>query len=115
MKAATKTATPAKPAWPLDIYNVFKKVGIRQIAYVPDAGHTQLIKSCHADKSMKAISLTTEEEGVAMLAGTWMGGARGVSEAPYGGTFTLECGLNPMEPSSMVLANTAWSVVRLFP
>ena len=44
-----------------------------------------------------------------------MGGAHGVSEAPYGGTFTLECGLDPMEPSSMVLANTAWSVVRLFP
>ena len=77
MKAATKTATPAKPAWPLDIYNVFKKVGIRQIAYVPDAGHTVLIKSCHADKSMKAISLTTEEEGVAMLAGSWLGGDRG--------------------------------------
>ncbi len=74
MKAAAK---PAKPTWPLDIYKVFKQVGIRQIAYVPDAGHTQLIKSCHADKSMRAISLTTEEEGVAMLAGAWLGGDRG--------------------------------------
>lgn len=44
-----------------------------------------------------------------------MGGARGVSEAPYGDTFTLECGPDSMEPSSMVLANTAWSVRRLFP
>jgi len=67
-----------KPAaWPLDIYKVFKQVGIRQIAYVPDAGHTQLIKSCHADKAMQTVLLTTEEEGVAMLAGTWLGGARG--------------------------------------
>ena len=74
MKAAKK---PATPTWPLDIYKVFKQVGIRQIAYVPDAGHTQLIKSCHADKSMRAISLTTEEEGVAMLAGSWLGGDRG--------------------------------------
>lgn len=76
MKAATKSTPPA-PAWPLDIYNAFKQVGIRQVAYVPDAGHTQLIKSCHADKSMRAISLTTEEEGVAMLAGAWLGGDRG--------------------------------------
>ena len=70
--------TKKKPAaWPLDIYKIFKQVGIRQIAYVPDAGHTQLIKSCHADKAMQAVSLTTEEEGVAMLAGTWLGGERG--------------------------------------
>ena len=74
MKAAKK---PAAPTWPLDIYKVFKQVDIRQVAYVPDAGHTQLIKSCHADKNMRAISLTTEEEGVAMLAGTWLGGQRG--------------------------------------
>ena len=34
-----------KPAnWPNDIYEVFKQVGIRQVAYVPDAGHTQLIE-----------------------------------------------------------------------
>jgi len=60
-----------KPAnWPNDIYEVFKQVGIKQVAYVPDAGHTQLINACNADKSMKTISLTTEEEGVAMLAGT---------------------------------------------
>ena len=40
------------------------RVGIGDIAvaYViaaPDAGHTQLIKSCHADKNMRAVSLTT--------------------------------------------------------
>lgn len=74
MKAAKKAAPPT---WPLDIYKVFKQVGIRQIAYVPDAGHTALIKSCHADKAMRAVSLTTEEEGVAMLAGSWLGGDRG--------------------------------------
>ena len=65
------------PTWPDDIYEVFKQVNIQQVAYVPDAGHTQLIKSCHADRDMKTVSLTTEEEGVAMLAGTWLGGQRG--------------------------------------
>ena len=61
----------------MDIYGVFKQLGIRQVAYVPDAGHTQLINSCHADRDIKVVSLTTEEEGVAMLAGAWLGGERG--------------------------------------
>ncbi|HET9414975.1 MAG TPA: thiamine pyrophosphate-binding protein [Pseudolabrys sp.] len=56
---------------------MFRKLGIRQVAYVPDAGHTQLIKSCHADRNISTVSLTTEEEGVAMLAGSWLGGERG--------------------------------------
>jgi len=72
LKAAEKTVT-----WPQDIYDAFKRIGIRQVAFVPDAGHTQLIKSCEADKNIKTVSLTTEEEGVAMLAGTWLGGERG--------------------------------------
>lgn len=70
-------AVKETPAWPGEIYDVFKQVGIKQVAYVPDAGHTQLIKSCHADRSMNVISLTTEEEGIAMLAGAWLGGQRG--------------------------------------
>ena len=70
--------TSKKPVtWPLDIFAAFKKVGITQIAYVPDAGHTQLIKSCEADPQMSSVSLTAEQEGVAMLAGSWLGGDRG--------------------------------------
>jgi sulfopyruvate decarboxylase alpha subunit len=70
-------AQKTSSSWPADIYRTFKQVGIRQVAYVPDAGHTQLIISCHSDQEIKAVSLTTEEEGVAMLAGTWLGGERG--------------------------------------
>lgn len=66
------------PAWPLAIFKVLKQAGVRQVAYVPDAGHSELIKACHADKNIKAVCLTTEEEGVAMLAGAWLGGERGV-------------------------------------
>ncbi len=65
-------------SWPAEIYGVLKEVGVKQVAYVPDAGHTQLIRACHADADMKTVSLTTEEEGVAMLAGAWLGGQRGV-------------------------------------
>ncbi|MBI3939159.1 MAG: phosphonopyruvate decarboxylase [Betaproteobacteria bacterium] len=63
--------------WPADIYRTFGELGIRQVAYVPDAGHMRLIASCDADKTIKTVLLTTEEEGVAMLAGAWLGGERG--------------------------------------
>lgn len=68
---------PKSTSWPDDIYRIFLDAGIRQVAYVPDAGHTRLIELCHADRNIRAVSLTTEEEGVAMLAGAWLGGARG--------------------------------------
>jgi sulfopyruvate decarboxylase alpha subunit len=71
-----KQETPA-PVWPRDIYDVFKRVGVEQIAFVPDAGHTQLIRDCEADNAIEAVSLTSEQEGVAMLAGGWLGGKRG--------------------------------------
>ena len=64
--------------WPDQIFDVLKETGVTQVAYVPDAGHSKLISRCHAEKSMRAVSLTTEEEGVAMLAGSWLGGAKGV-------------------------------------
>lgn len=50
---------------------------MRQVAYLPDAGHTRLIGLCHEAPAMTAVALTTEEEGVAMLAGAWLGGQRG--------------------------------------
>src|SRR5437870_13619659 len=67
----------ASPSWPDRIYPVLQDVGIRQVAYVPDAGHMRLIDLCAGDKNIRTIALTTEEEGVAMLAGAWLGGQRG--------------------------------------
>jgi len=63
--------------WPDDIFEVFRQMGIRQVAYVPDAGHTRLIDLCRADNRIRAVGLTTEEDGVALLAGAWLGGQRG--------------------------------------
>jgi sulfopyruvate decarboxylase alpha subunit len=64
--------------WPDRIYALLKEHGIRQVALVPDAGHSRLIKLCLADNGMAVVPLTTEEEGVAMLFGTWLGGEKGV-------------------------------------
>ncbi|HEY4073415.1 MAG TPA: thiamine pyrophosphate-binding protein [Herbaspirillum sp.] len=65
-------------AWPAQLYKELKAMDIRQVAYVPDAGHAELIRLCQADPSLQDVSLTTEEEGVALLAGAWLGGERGV-------------------------------------
>lgn len=68
----------AASSWPKQIHSVLKKFDVRQVAYVPDAGHAELIRQCHADNNMTAITLTTEEEGVGVLTGAWLGGQRGV-------------------------------------
>ena len=63
--------------WRLKIHPLLSAAGIRQVAYVPDAGHTALIEACHADPSMRAVVLTNEAEGMGVLAGAWLGGQRG--------------------------------------
>ncbi len=65
------------PSWPGQIFDEFKAFGITQVGYVPDAGHSELIRRCQADAAMRTISLTTEQEGVAMLCGAWLGGNHG--------------------------------------
>lgn len=68
----------APPSWPERLHALFKQENIRQIAIVPDAGHATLIRLCEADPDMRVVRLTTEEEGVSLLAGAWLGGQRGV-------------------------------------
>jgi sulfopyruvate decarboxylase alpha subunit len=72
----TKTS-PDVSAWPEEIHAILRDNDVRQIAYVPDAGHATLIKLCHADQTIRTVALTTEEEGVALIAGAWLGGQRG--------------------------------------
>jgi sulfopyruvate decarboxylase alpha subunit len=62
--------------WPDRLYDTFKRAGIRLVGYVPDAGHARLIDRCHADPDIRDVVLTTEEEGVALAAGAWLGGER---------------------------------------
>ena len=45
---------------------------------MPDAGHSRLIDRCLESDDLVTVPLTTEEEGVALLAGAWLGGDRGV-------------------------------------
>jgi len=78
--ATTLTASEcaAEPGWPDRLFAVLKAADIRQVGYVPDAGHARLIELAAADPAIRAVVLTTEEEGVALAAGAWLGGQRAV-------------------------------------
>ena len=78
MTSAPATVAAAGSAWPDQVYAQLKALDVRQVAYVPDAGHSRLIQRCIDDPEIQSISLTTEEEGVALMAGAWLGGQRGV-------------------------------------
>jgi sulfopyruvate decarboxylase alpha subunit len=62
--------------WPDQLFAVLKKADIRQVGYVPDAGHARLIALAKADNEIREVVLSTEEEGVALAAGAWLGGQR---------------------------------------
>ncbi|MEN3363901.1 MAG: hypothetical protein V7606_1175 [Burkholderiales bacterium] len=72
------SASIAAPTWQEEIFSILKEGGVRQVAYVPDAGHAHVIRRVHADPDMRAVVLTTEEEGVATVCGAWLGGERAV-------------------------------------
>ncbi len=65
------------PDWPKSIWDALHKWDARLIAHVPDAGHKRLLQLCEADRRMTVAPLATEEDGVALLAGAWLGGLRG--------------------------------------
>jgi sulfopyruvate decarboxylase alpha subunit len=77
-------AAPAR--WQDELYDLLRRHNITQFAYVPDAGHRILIDRSLADPGVHSVALTTEEEGVALLAGADLGGARGVLLMQSSGT-----------------------------
>ena len=72
------SSTPVVPSWALEVWRVLKASNVRHVSYVPDAGHATLIELVNADPDMVCNVLTTEEEGVAIAAGAWLGGMRSV-------------------------------------
>ena len=64
--------------WRDDIFAVLQEHDIRQLYHVPDAGHSKVIEACQKSNAMRTIALTTEEEGIPLAAGAWLGGQRSV-------------------------------------
>jgi len=73
---AQAAETPA--GWQHEVFDLLRRHKVTQFAYVPDAGHKVLIDRSLTDSDVYSIALTTEEEGVALLAGADLGGERGV-------------------------------------
>jgi sulfopyruvate decarboxylase alpha subunit len=66
----------ASAKWPEAIHAHFSRACVRQVGYVPDAGHSRLIQLCKDDPEIADVVLTTEEEGVGLVAGAALGGER---------------------------------------
>ncbi|MDB5045694.1 MAG: phosphonopyruvate decarboxylase [Deinococcus sp.] len=64
--------------WSAAVYDVLKVGGVRLMSFVPDGGHRGLIERAQADPEMRAVTLSTEEEGIAPSAGAWVGGQKSV-------------------------------------
>ena len=76
-KVRTDDRGKSAPAWPDQIFQKLCEADVKQVVYVPDAGHARLIELCH-QSNINSTVLTTEEEGIGILAGAWLGGQRGV-------------------------------------
>jgi sulfopyruvate decarboxylase TPP-binding subunit len=83
---AERETTSKQGDWQNALYDLLRRNDVTQFAYVPDAGHRLLIDRSLADGAVHSVALTTEEEGVALLAGAELGGARGVLLMQSSGT-----------------------------
>jgi len=71
-------STVSAPGWQKSVFDVLREGDVQQIAYVPDAGHSYAIQAAIADPGIEDVVLTTEEEGVGVVSGAWLGGQRAV-------------------------------------
>jgi sulfopyruvate decarboxylase alpha subunit len=78
MTAAMRLTESRPQDWSSAVFDILTELDVRQVAIVPDAGHSRLIRLCEEDPKKRVVTLTTEEEGVAQLAGAWLGGEKGV-------------------------------------
>jgi sulfopyruvate decarboxylase alpha subunit len=62
--------------WPQEVYREIKARRISTVCTIPDGGLTQLLNLVKADRAMRLVTLSTEEEAMGILTGQWLGGAR---------------------------------------
>jgi sulfopyruvate decarboxylase alpha subunit len=62
--------------WSDDVFAEMKARNIETVATIPDGGLTHLLNTVVADKDMRLVTLSTEEEGIGVATGQWLGGKR---------------------------------------
>ncbi len=71
--------------WAESIVACLKEAQVRFINYLPDAMGEQILRLARSDSAFELLPLAREEEGVGVVAGQWLGGARGVLVMPVSG------------------------------
>lgn len=64
--------------WSHDVFDAMKAREIVTVATIPDGGLTPLLRMCEDDPATRVVTLTTEEEGIGITTGLWLGGQRGM-------------------------------------
>ena len=72
--------------WSQDVFRALKSGNIRTVATVPDGGLTELLDLCEADPEITVTTLSSEQEGMGLLFGLWLGGERAVMLMQSSGT-----------------------------
>jgi sulfopyruvate decarboxylase alpha subunit len=62
--------------WSADVFREIKARDIKTVCTVPDGGLTRLLNMIEADAGMRLVTLSTEEEGIGVATGQWLGGTR---------------------------------------
>lgn len=64
--------------WSGEVHRTLKKNDVTVAAYVPEGGLKDLIARCGDDPEITTVPLANESEGPCVLAGSWLGGRRGI-------------------------------------
>ena len=64
--------------WRAQTFDAFERAGVEIFCYLPDAGLDAFIHRANAGNARRAVVLSTEEEGVGICCGAWLGGKRAV-------------------------------------
>ena len=62
--------------WSGDVFREMRARDITTVCTVPDGGLTQLLDLIEGEREMRLVTLTTEEEGIGVATGCWLGGER---------------------------------------
>jgi sulfopyruvate decarboxylase alpha subunit len=81
--------TPTKETWSEVVVRVLKANDVKLVTYVPDNVLLPLIKLLHADPYFTVMTPAREEEAVAIVAGAYMAGMRGIALMQTSGFATI--------------------------
>ena len=66
----------AETHWADDVFREIKARKIATVCTIPDGGLTRLLNLVRADRGMRLITLSTEEEGMGIVTGQWLAGQK---------------------------------------